>query len=97
MTDDIKDIEMKDGCVFCVWFLAFLILLALANFIIETCSDKPKLPTIPTSKIDSIEKANKKRKESIKILDSIKNDTVEKVKNLSNDSTLDLFRELVRE
>jgi len=99
--DDIRDLEMKDGCFH---FSAFVIVALIVTFafscIIKCFNDEYKPITSPVeeiNKIDSLNEAIKEIQKDVNKLDSEKHDTIEKVKTLSNDSTLELFRELVRE
>ena len=47
--------------------------------------------------IDSLLNTNDSIKVTIKYIDSIKHEEIEKVLNLSNDSTVELFKQLVKE
>ena len=89
-----KGTTWKDvtACIITI-FLIFLVVICMAK------RDESK--NIPsngnTVNIDSILNTNDSIKITIKYIDSTKNEEIEKVLKLDNDSTLELFKQLVRE
>ncbi len=61
------------------------------------CDGLDKKPTHTSTNIDSILNTNDSIKITINYIDSVKHEEVEKVLKLDNDSTIELFKQLVRE
>lgn len=83
------------------WFVTFLLVIfIIAIFIgcVRSCTQctTPTSTPVEDIVIDSLSKANDSINSEIKYLDSIKHETINKVKVLDNDSTLKLFYELLR-
>ena len=79
-------------CLICI-FLVFLIVIFASK-----CDDTVKpISTTTEINVDSLIKANDSIKVEIIYIDSIKNEKVQQVINLNNDSTIELFKQLVRE
>lgn len=80
-------------CLICI-FLVFVIVIFAAK-----CDDKydNTTSTKDVVNVDSIIKTNDSIKIIIKEKDSVKYEEVFKVRNLDTDSTIKLFKELVRE
>lgn len=100
LDNDMNKMSDESSCaLYFIYLFLGILTFCVCIPMIKSCCEK-EVSTIPIEeihKIDSIDKTIQNKKESIIKLDSEKNDTIEKVKTLSNDSTLELFRELVRE
>ena len=80
----------------CLWAAGILVIVMIIAAV--QLSHTPTPPTQGTNvNIDSLIEANDSIKVVIQIIDSVKNEEVEKVLTLSNDSTLELFKQLVSE
>lgn len=81
--------------------LVSLILLLIVMFIamfVATNQNSKEIKTRPnTVNVDSLLTTNDSIKVVIKYIDSTKHEEIEKVLKLDNDSTLELFKQLVRE
>ena len=78
---------------------AVIILLVVLLIIVMTIINQPTTPPISNSNvnIDSLLENTDSIKVIIQIKDSIKDEEIEQVLALDNDSTLELFKQLVRE
>lgn len=74
--------------------LMCILVLLIAGIIVK---DQPSPPVKGNVNIDSLLNANDSLKVVIQITDSVKNEKIEQVLALDNDSTLELFKQLVRE
>lgn len=89
-----KEVTWKD-------LLVSLILLLIVMFIamfVATHKDNKVIPSKPnTVNVDSLLNTNDSIKVVITYIDSVKNEEIQQVLKLDNDSTLELFKQLVRE
>ena len=74
-----------------------LIFALLIGYCINTCVSYNERIDNNKHIIDSIKTVNKKYKNKLNKLDSIKNEEIIEVKTLDNDSTVKLFYRLIRE
>lgn len=73
-----------------------LIIICLAIIIVyDKCVNYNSSPVEETNKIDSIKFENNKLTTEINILDSIKNNKINDATKLNNDSTINLFYQLI--
>ena len=103
MREDIN-YEIQKGCMRFGIIICIILIFITSGLVIAKCSKynknieievQPPIKEIHT--IDSLTKDNKHKDSVLIKLDSIKNEKVQEVKNYSNDSTLELFKELVSE
>lgn len=79
-------------CLICIVFIFFIIIVA------SRCDDREIPPTKPNKvNVDSLLNTNDSIKVVITYIDSVKNEEIQQVLKLDNDSTLELFKQLVRE
>ena len=78
-------------CLMCIVAIFFIVILC------GKCEDEHVPVKQNTVNVDSLLTTNDSIKIVIKYIDSTKNEEVEKVLKLDNDSTLELFKQLVRE
>lgn len=79
-----------------VWAVVILVVVILVSVVVVT-KQPITPPTSNTVNIDSLLETNDSIKVMIQVKDSIKNEEIQKVLKLDNDSTLELFKQLVRE
>ena len=91
--------DIRNGCI--TIFLLFAIIwisLLLDNYLKQKEKKEPITPPVEEiNTVDSLLKENHKIDSIIIKLDSIKNEKIKEVKDYNNDSTLELFKELVSE
>lgn len=78
-------------CLMCIVVIFFIVILC------AKCEDETEVVTTHKTNVDSILTTNDSIKIVIKYIDSTKHEEVEKVLKLDNDSTIELFKQLVRE
>lgn len=89
-----KEVTWKDFLV----SLALLILVFVVAVFLSTHQQKHKIIHRPdTINVDSLLNTNDSIKVVITYIDSVKNEQIQQVLSLDNDSTLELFKQLVRE
>lgn len=78
--------------------LWFVVIILAGNILLSKCEAFYKnTPPVEGIRIDSIQRVNDTIRIQITQLDSIKDAEIIKVKELDNDSTLELFYKLIRE
>ena len=89
-----KEVTWRDLLVSCI---LLLIVMFIAMFV-ATNQNSKKIKTRPnTVNVDSLLNTNDSIKVVITYIDSVKNEEIQQVLKLDNDSTLELFKQLVRE
>ena len=78
-------------------YLLGIVLIFILVICVAKCQEDVTITKPNTVDIDSLLTTNDSIKIVIKYIDSTKNEEIEKVLKLDNDSTLELFKQLVRE
>lgn len=98
MDSDITPYINGKSCLVVLLIIFIILIIGFVSSSVKQCSPKDTVvPTVDTREIDSIIEVNHKTEVNIVKIDSIKNEKIKEVKHYNNDSTLELFKELVSE
>ena len=77
--------------------LMFIVIIFIVVIICGKCENTHESTTTQHINVDSLLNTNDSIKVVITYIDSVKNEEIQQVLKLDNDSTLELFKQLVRE